>query len=427
MLNDKAKKSKKVGGFVYPKYDGFSLPNIPNTISYLLGAAAESRLSPTLYENIVGKKRPKKIVFFVLDGFGYKEWLRYHKHFKFFRTLSEKGQVSEITSTFPSTTACAITSLNTGLLPVQHELPEWQIYSEKLDAQIYPLPFIKLAGKKIVPIRDEEWISEHFFRGKTISQKLAAKHIKTYFFQPKSIISSPYNNKLSKDGIKVPYYTLADLFVNLRQHIEKEKGRAYFYVYLPEIDTIEHHYGPRSEHNYAMVSIINHLMQTEFLDKLDKKQVHDTLLLLSADHGQIGTQQHKRIILNKYKWLAGMFEIGKNGNRIEPTGSPKDLFLHIKPEKLDKAKELLGRTLGSKAVVCTMDELAKKGVFGNAKPRRAFINKLGNLAILPLGDNTVEWDYGHHHSSVFVGRHGGLSEEEMLVPFAVAWLDKLVR
>ncbi|MGC8710717.1 MAG: alkaline phosphatase family protein [Candidatus Micrarchaeia archaeon] len=421
-----ADRFKKTDGFVYPRYNGFSLPNLSNTIMHLLGVAAGRPLSPTLYESVVGERKPKKIILFLLDGFGYKDWLKYYKHFAFFKALSEKGKVCKITSTFPSTTACAITSVNTGLLPVQHELPEWQVYSERLDDQIDPLPFISLSDSKKIPIEKGESASEYLFRGKSMSQRLAAKRIKTYIFQSKSIITSPYSLKLSKKGIAVPYYTLADLFVNLRQRLEKEKGKAYFYVYISEIDSIEHHYGPYTEYNYAIISLINHLIQTEFIDKLDKKAAADTLLILSADHGQINIPHSNVIYLNRFKWLAGMFETGKRGRSITPTGSPRDVFLHIKPDMLVKAKELLGRALKSKAVVYTMDELVAKGVFGNQKPRKKFLNKLGNLAILPRGNNTVWWKYGDN-ANKFIGMHGNLSEEEMLIPLSIVWLDKLLR
>jgi len=54
-----------------------------------------------------------------------------------------------------------------------------------------------------------------------------------------------------------------------------------------------------------------------------------------------------------------------------------------------------------------------------------FLERTGNLLILPYGNHTVWFEDSDCTKSSFLGQHGGLNEQEMLVPFAVANLGGL--
>jgi hypothetical protein len=108
-----------------------------------------------------------------------------------------------------------------------------------------------------------------------------------------------------------------------------------------------------------------------------------------------------------------------------PIGGPRELFLHIKEEKLVETKEWLEQKIGNKAQIIETKEAAEKGLFGLGIPNKEIFERTGNLMILPYGKETVWYENSEGNKISFLGQHGGLHEEEILVPFAITKLSNL--
>jgi hypothetical protein len=115
---------------------------------------------------------------------------------------------------------------------------------------------------------------------------------------------------------------------------------------------------------------------------------------------------------------------GIDGNPIMPTGGPRDIFLHVKEEKLQETKAWLMAKLGDKAQIVETAQAVQEGLFGVGGASEEFLERAGNLLILPCGGETV-WFEQFTTRITFLGQHGGLCEEEMLVPFSVSRLSDL--
>ena len=76
------------------------------------------------------------------------------------------------------------------------------------------------------------------------------------------------------------------------------------------------------------------------------------------------------------------------------------------------------------AQVYTTDELLAAGIFGKdkgpAEVLAKFKTKFGNLVVLPEVHEQVYWFEEGKFGCEFKGHHGGLSVEEMEIPF-IAW------
>ena len=81
--------------------------------------------------------------------------------------------------------------------------------------------------------------------------------------------------------------------------------------------------------------------------------------------------------------------------------------------------------IGDKAQIIETKEAAKKGLFGLGFAGREVFERTGNLMILPYGNQTVWFEDSDGRKISFLGQHGGLNEQEMLVPFAMAKLSSL--
>ena len=208
--------------------------------------------------------------------------------------------------------------------------------------------------------------------------------------------------------------------------MEENRGKcAYFFVHLDTLDTISHQYGPESYEYYAELSLITYLLKRELVEKIDHKTAKETLLLVTADHGGVKVDPKETTYLNCFPKAILNLQVGKNRKPILPIGSPREVFLHIKEEKLAETKEYLQRKIGDKAQIIETKEAAEKGLFGLGFAGREFLERIGNLMILPYGNQTVWFEDSEGRKNSFLGQHGGLNEQEMLVPFAVANLSSL--
>lgn len=409
-----------MANLVFPDFNK-SLVNIPSTI--LSHFDLNPLKKPLPKEFIKDLEGVEKIILFVFDGFGHQLYQKESIKHAFFNNLIKKGFYSKITSVFPSTTAAALTTLNSGLSPLEHGLPEWNIYFQELDCIVQTLPFLPLMPEDITKlINPPEGI---LFNQKTIYQYLGEGGIPSFIFLHNSYATSLYNKTASLGSTTLSYRGLADYVVMLRRLLKEVSGKAYFYAYWSGIDSYEHMFGPDSEEVSAEILLLSHLIQTELINKVDSKIAEKVGIILTSDHGQIATDLQVTTYLDQIPELKNYFKESPQGKTILPSGSPRDIFLHIKEEKLNYVLSLLKEKLKEKALVFKMEEFIKKGVFGKGKPHPEIYSRLGNLLILPEGNNTIWYRFLPEHRLEFNGLHGGLSEEEMLIPFTCAKLSQL--
>ena len=156
-----------------------------------------------------------------------------------------------------------------------------------------------------------------------------------------------------------------------------------------------------------------------------KKTAKNTLLLVTADHGGLNVNPKQTTYLNFNNYTLPNLKTDKNHKPITPTGSLREIFLHIKEEKLAQTKDLLEQKIGGKAQIVETKEAAKRGFFGVGATSEEFFDRAGNLMILPYANETIWFENSEGRRVNFLGQHGGLSEQEMLVPFAASNLDAL--
>jgi hypothetical protein len=415
---------KMKGEFIYPSYEKYCFSSIPSTISKIFNIKIKRPALPQeLYETKI--KNANKVILFLVDGFGYNQWLRHSKEFRLFDSFNRKGIISPITAIFPSTTAAAITTMNTGLTPQEHALIEWVLYFKEINMLINTLPFMSIDGKNQDELLEKGVNPEILYNGKTFHQDLKEQDIKSFTFINKSYSQSCYSKQVYKGSITIPFVNLSDLIVRLRKTIENEKGQCYFYVYLGDMDSIEHQYGPSTEEQYAEISMLAYMVEKELIQKIDNKAAKETALILTSDHGQVNVTPKETFYLNKYKNLVNNFQRDKKNRPILPTGGPRDVFLHIEPKKLEETHTFLSTKLKEKAKVLKVDEEIKNGLFGLGKPKKEFYDRAGNLLVLPIKNHTVWYEHIKNKKFNLLGHHGGLSKDEMLIPFGISMLSDL--
>jgi predicted AlkP superfamily pyrophosphatase or phosphodiesterase len=304
----------------------------------------------------------ERVAVVLLDAFGW-EFVQRHADHPFLRRL----QIEPVDSQFPSTTTAHVTTLYTGLPVEQHGLYEWHVYEPRLDRIIVPLPFVGAEGldpRELVP-------------GPTFFERL---EVPSFVLQQSTIWPSKYGSAAFA-GAEVRAFERLD---EAAAQLGTRPGLTY--VYWDRIDAVGHRHGPASER-----------FDQEARAALDALEaVRDTLIVVTADHGQIG--------VGEIDYLDELWPPLLDHLRYEmPAGSARDCFLHVRDPETVVGE--LSAVLGERAEVRPAREL-----FPHAGPR--LLERLADVCVLPA-PGRMAWLRSHpSHQLSFKGHHGGRTPEE---------------
>ena len=403
--------------FIRPLYDSYCFANIPQTIDFLLTGEDASALSLDVFDGL--PTHYDKVILFFVDAFGWRFFERYADRYPFLKTCLDHGVISTLTSQFPSTTAAHTTCIHTSLNVGQSGVYEWNYYEPLVDDIISPLLFSYARDKFARDTLAKANISPtEYYPQRTLYQALKAKGIVSYIFQSQAYTPSTFSNAVFSGSHVVPFQNLPDALSRLTEVITAHKAPPYYYfVYYDRIDALCHHYGPNSPEFEREVDSFLTAMNTLFYQKLHDK-VGKTLLLITADHGQVEVNPNTTIYLNKeIPGIERYLKTNRQGRLLVPAGSARDMFLYVKDELLAEAVEILRHHLAGRAEIYPTNDLLAQHFFGSQPPSASFLGRVGNVVILPYEHESVWWYEEGVFEMRFSGHHGGLTPAEMEIPF----------
>jgi hypothetical protein len=397
-------------GMVRPVYDGYSFAVLPDTVHYLL--TGEQR-GPVLPADCFppGFVRPRNVVLFLIDGFGWEGWSQGIGHSGYCADIASTGMLTPISALFPSTTAAAISTMNLGVTPARHALFEWHLYLEEYGEVIQTLPFTPPG----TPVYDACKSRGHdpgqlLAEKETVYERLSAFGVDCVQFVHRNYATSSYNTLIGRGARVQPYATLAQALVGLRRALEEAEDQTYAYFYWADIDTIGHLNGPGSPEHLAEIESF----WRTFATVMAGCSPPDTLFLFTADHGQLFSDPADTVYLNEaLPEIASLLATGPDGAPIYPAGSPRDLFLHVRDGQVDEVCQLLEQTFGDYAHVLTTAEALEAGLFGEPPYAPEFLRRLGQVLLLPAPGRCIWWREEGKFSNRFRGHHGGLTPAEL--------------
>jgi predicted AlkP superfamily pyrophosphatase or phosphodiesterase len=208
----------------------------------------------------------------------------------------------------------------------------------------------------------------------------------------------------------VPYVGLSDMVTHIRRLVETPGDeRMLIGAYYGQLDTVCHIYGTGTPEHAAEVVLLDAALQRELFARVRRP---DTLFILFADHGHINcTPEHTIDLVADHPALLADLVVG-------PTGEGRARYLHVRDGRRDAVRAYLAEHFGAFSIVLDAGEAVARGLFGTRPLTPAARSRIGDLVLLPREN----W-YFHHYLSPqtkplkIIGRHGGLTPEEMLVPF----------
>jgi predicted AlkP superfamily pyrophosphatase or phosphodiesterase len=397
--------------YIYPQYEGYSILNIPASICQLLGvpelnnSALASELLIPLGDGI------QRVILVLVDALSFlrlRKWMT-DGTVPLWGRLAEQGIFTPLTTLSPSTTSSALTTLWTGASPAQHGIVGYEMWLKEYSVVANTILQTPMTFKNDVGgLKRAGFKPREFMNQLTLGMHLARHGIGSYAFQHYGIIRSGLSQMFFEDVKTRAFSTHADLWVNLRSFLESNLGeRLYAWVYWGQIDHFSHHYGPDDERTIEEFVALSNSFERLLLERLSSAARRDTVLILTADHGQIATPLDPIYEFSNHPELESYLH-------ILPTGENRQMSLFVRPGKEEQVRNYFTRTWPGKFTILNPDEVINAGLLGPGERHPRLFDRLGDMMVF-AHDNAYLW--WSKEDNFLLGRHGGLSPEEMLVPY----------
>ncbi|MCU7944456.1 MAG: alkaline phosphatase family protein [Candidatus Thiodiazotropha sp. (ex Cardiolucina cf. quadrata)] len=381
----------------FPDYNGGSIVNLMASLQRAMGGDRHSYPPLDLIESLpLGSYR--KILLWVVDGLGV-NYLRAHPEAE---TLNAHLKGS-ITSVFPPTTATAVTTFLTGDAPQQHGLTGWHIYFRELGAVLAVLPGRPRYGG--VTLREAGIDTGELLGHRPFSDKIAYDSV---MLSPAYIADSDFNRAHLGRARLVRHRNLPELASQIAELL-REGDERYLYAYWSELDSIGHLSGIWSEEAKC------HLLEIDqaFSYLLEQCRGTDSLIIICADHGQIDTQPADRLSLEDHPELLEMLS-------LPLCGEPRAAYCYLRPGCEQAFDDYVKCVLDGKAIAYRSKELLENDWFGFGSQHPQLSLRIGDRTLLMQANYTIKEWLAQERRYELVGVHGGVSDDEMMVPVIAA-------
>lgn len=399
-------------GWVRPDYAGRGFANIPATVGALLGTPVgdlpplAAELWAPLAEGV------ERVVLVLLDGTGWRRLARTDPDFlEAWRAAG--GIAAPLTAICPSTTAAATTTLWTGAAPAAHGFLGYMQHLPQMGAICDMIFFRAGLSERTGELRDWGLDAASLTPVPSVPEWLARGGVPTHALLGRGIVNSPlsqlhYRGVVERHG----HYGASDFWLRLRELVEAGVGqRGYLGAYWPHVDTLGHYCGPDDASWASEWRALRYLLAEEFLARLSPAARRGTLLILTADHGQVGNELAEIIAYRDHPELAALLQ-------TLPAGDPRHVYLWPRPGARSEVEAYVGAHFPD-FVLMDRDMLLDAGLYGPTvwPESRA---RMGELVMFAAGTRMLNW---LNRPLPFRGMHGGLLPDEALVPWLARRLD----
>jgi hypothetical protein len=383
-----------------PDYQGGSIANLMASIAGAFGPSPDA-LPPLRLLPAADLRRKSSVLLLVVDGLG----LRYLQDTHPGSTLRQYLRGS-MTSVFPSTTATAITTFMTGLAPAQHALTGWHMYLDEIDTVGAILPFRSRPSAE--PLSARGLTPEALFDHAALADRLP---VRCTVISPERIVHSEFNAAHAGRAQRVGYGSLTQFFQAIELSLRERHTRKFVYAYYPELDSTAHDHGIASRH----CAEVFRRFDEGFARLLSALAGYDVTVLVCADHGFVDADASQRVELDDHPFLEAAL--------ARPLcGEQRLAYAYVEADKREAFEHYLHNELADRVSAVDSRYAIEAGWFGPGRPHHKLASRVGDYLLVPHGRGTIkDWMPGEQRYTL-VGVHGGLTEDEMLVPLVVVTL-----
>ena len=400
-------------GFVPPDYDGRGLLNIPATVMDVLGVRQAN--DPPVLRDLDPSLRDgaRRVVVVLVDGLGL--WQLQAAcdagATPFLAGLRDRAkrrdgaQLLEATTVFPSTTAAAITTMNTARTPLEHGNIAYFAWVEEFAQVTQMLRWGAAVTRRGSYFDDAAVDPRRYVQVPSIHGRLRERGIESFVVEPEMFRTEAMTRMHAAEATYIGYILPSTMGVRVREFL-RGSGPAYMYAYWAGVDTACHIYGPHSAEALTEAAVVDLDLRRAF----EGRGRGDTLVLLTADHGHAATDPDRAIDLVGDDELASLL-------RTPLAGEPRLVFVHS--DHADLVREHLERRWPGAFTLFDRDALIAAGLFGPGDGR-VTRGRIGEVIAMLSDDRSASIMKVDGQAVRHRGDHGGMTADEMRIPI-LAW------
>ncbi len=332
----------------------------------------------------------EKIVLIIVDAMGA---VALDKVMRFYRPRNF-SEFSVLTSVFPSTTTSALTSFYTALTPSAHGMLGYILFLKEYGFLTNMIEFTPVGMER--DKLGDRIVFDRFLRVPTVFQRLSEIGVKSYIVSPSRYQNSGLARILHRGGIVVGYTSIGDLILKVSD-LTRKPHRALITVYIPNADGVGHRESERAYLNE--IAMILRQIDTLLLNRVP----NDVIYVITADHGMIRTPREYEIWWDPSHEIMGFLEMPPGGERR---------MMHLYTRNPERLLEFLEDRYPRQGLYLLKEEALQ--LFGGSDSSR-----IGDVVLIALKNHSFNFKYTPKDDRLR-GMHGGLTEEEMLIPLVTA-------
>ncbi len=376
-------------------------PNYQHSIINLAASIAQAcgyspiHTTPLSILSPADLKLKTNIVLVVVDGLGYRYLLEKANEGGLKKYLKDS-----LTSVFPSTTASAITSFVTGQSPKTHGATGWFMFLKELGTVVALLPFASRYGASL----SSAGITPYDIIG--VPSLFNQLDRRVVVISPQHLISSAFSEYAYQGAENIGYHDLTAFFEQIEVTLNQVREPQFVYAYWPEFDGLCHQHGVASE------VVFDHYLALEAkFDALFSAVQHsDSTIIITADHGLIDTSVAQTVYVKDHPILAACLS-------LPLCGEPRVAYCYVQVRHQQTFESYVRNELTEVCELYKASDFIEAGYLGDGCAHPLLNERLGDYVLLMKGHFIIKDTLLGERVFQPIGVHGGLTEDELLVPF----------
>ncbi len=362
---------------MFVTYDESILSHVASVRNYFGLSSSyppDRRLSGLLEE-----KKPEKIFLLLIDGMGLKQIQRKLDVDAFLN----RNLFASTVSVFPPTTTAATTSIRNGKAPNENGWLGWCQYLKEID-------------DIIIPFR-----SRGFYNGAEYEEGIFGKCV------PVNATENELKRIGIGAGILFPSFAedgCEDFDEMCMRLIDLSYSGEYRYVYAywDKYDTYMHEHGPSSKICDSYLEHINYE-----IEHLAKNLKEDTLLIVTADHGQVDIKRFYNLWNSPFEPYFAR----------RPSLEQRAMAFSIVKGKEKEFEKRFKEAFEDDYVLLSKSQVLESKLFGVRGDHPRFEEFIGDYIAIAKSDMVLIYREGGDY--FYKGQHAGMCDDEMMIPLIV--------
>ena len=330
----------------------------------------------------LNSKKYQNVILLILDGMGINV---INEHLDD-NSLLKSHIAHQIYSVFPPTTTAATTAIHSGMSPLEHGWVAWMTYYKEYDRCI------------------ENFLNTDYYTGEQLTTPFPCNDILKY----RDIYSRIVEQNPDLEFHKInPSFDSVDGVGSFNQMCKKiaeitstNNKHKFIRAYWNDPDHTMHHFGVTSKEAKDVMKDIERNLK-HLCSKLK-----NTLIVITADHGMIDTQN---VTLNDYPDICDCF--------IRPPSlESRVVTFAIKNNRQVEFAKLFNKYFGNDFKLYTKQEFMDSGLLGSGTPHRKVDDFIADFVAISTSAKSLHYLQSQTKKIEMIGEHAGISEQEMKIP-----------